>query len=372
MKALNLPSEASVRFSKGIHPELVRPAAERAAELMRAHGGTGATVCRGIVDNYPARLLPRLSSSRLPRCARLLGMSMPVSEVRSILQALEYTVDQAGPDTLRVTVPPHRLDVQAGAADVIEDLARIHGYDHLPATLLTDSLPRQRTNVDLVFEERVRDLLVGAALQEVITYALTQPERETPLALPALEYVRLANPISSERVVMRHSVLAGVLEIVALNLRHTEDVRVFEIGPVYLPRQGEKLPDEPRRLAFVLTGKRRLEFWGNPANVADTQETLDFFDVKGVIEALASDLHLQDVRYAPSKAAYLHGARAAELHVGQRLIGSFGEMHPRAAQTYGLGQRTVLVGELDVEALQASLPARVLLQRGASLPGCPA
>src|SRR5207245_979738 len=102
--------------------------------------------------------------------------------------------------------------------------------------------------------------------------------------------------ISSERVVMRQSVLAGVLEVTAANLRHAGDVRLFEIGFVYLPRAGEKLPDEPRRLALVLTGARRPEFWGDAADTKGTgKEPLDFFDLKGVTEALAADLHLAEV-----------------------------------------------------------------------------
>jgi phenylalanyl-tRNA synthetase beta chain len=356
MKALNLPSEASVRFSKGIHPETVRPAAERAAELMRLHAG--ATICQGTVDNYPAPRPPQIVDLPLASIRRLLGRDLPAGEVQRILQALEYQVVQTSPDTLRATVPPHRLDVEAGAADLIEDLVRIHGYDRLPATLLTDSLPRQRNNTSLTFEERVRDILVGAGLQEVITYSLTMPEREAPLGLPASDYVRLLNPISSERVVMRHSVLAGVLEIAASNLRNTEDVRLFELGPVYLPHQGEKLPDEPRRLALVLTGKRRQEFWadsgaGDPGNVA-----LDFFDLKGVVEALVEDLHLTEVQYLECTVPYLHAGRAAALHAGKLLIGQFGQVHPKVVEAFGMGQRTILAGELDVEALQASLPPR--------------
>src|SRR5262249_4244841 len=155
-----------------------------------------------------------------------------------------------------------------------------------------DQLPEQHTNQALVLEERVRDILVSAGLQEVITYSLTTPEREAPLGLPAAEYVRLLNPISSERVVMRHSVLAGGLEVAAANLRHTEDVRLFEVGPVYLPHAGEKLPDEPRRLALFLCGRRRPEFWAESAEGASPE--LDFFDLKGVVEALLADLHVPE------------------------------------------------------------------------------
>ncbi len=261
MKVLNLPSEASVRFSKGIHPETVRPAAERAAELMRQHAG--ATVCRGLVDVYPSPLPKQVIDLKMSEVRRILGMDLPRAECVRILRALEFQVEEAGADALRATVPLHRLDIQEGPADLIEDLIRLHGYDRLPATLLADELPPQRTNAPLVFEERMRDRLVGLGLQEVITYALTTEEHEKPLGLPPGEYVRLQNPISSEREVMRHSVLSGVLDIAAANLQHTSDVRLFEIGSVYLPRPDRKLPDEPRRLALVLCGVRQQEFWSD-------------------------------------------------------------------------------------------------------------
>jgi phenylalanyl-tRNA synthetase beta chain len=196
---------------------------------------------------------------------------------------------------------------------------------------------------------------VNAGLQEVITYSLTEPSREEPLDLGKGEYVRLSNPISSERVVMRRSVLAGVLEIAAANLRHTENVRLFEIGAVYLPQPGEKLPAEPRRLAIVMTGSRVSEFW---AEGAQSPPALDFFDIKGVVETLARDLHLANVSYGPSLLGHLHPGRAAEwLLAGQR-AGAFGQLHPAVASRYGLGDRAVLAGELDLEAILAKVPER--------------
>src|SRR5207248_3760224 len=129
-------------------------------------------------------------------------------------------------DALRVTAPANRLDLQEGAADLVEEIARLTGYDRLPATLLADPLPQQVGCPELEREEHVRDRLVTLGLQEVITYSLTTPEREAPLAPPDVEYLRLVNPISSERAVMRHTVLAGVLDIVAANLRHTDSVAV--------------------------------------------------------------------------------------------------------------------------------------------------
>src|SRR5204863_8691442 len=171
------------------------------------------TVCRGLVDAYPAPVPPQVIDLKMVEVRRVLGTNFDSQEAARILKALEFKVENVNGDTLRVTTPPHRLDIQAGSADLIEELVRVHGYDRLPATLLADQLPEQHANQSLVFEEHVRDLLVGAGLQEVITYALTTPEREAPLGLPAADYVRLLNPISSERVVMRHSVLASVLEV---------------------------------------------------------------------------------------------------------------------------------------------------------------
>jgi phenylalanyl-tRNA synthetase beta chain len=362
MRALNLPSEASQRFSKGIHPEMVKPALERAADLMRQHAA--GTICQGIVDCYPAPRPAQVVELKRSEIRRILGIDMPLDDVARILRSLEYRLEPAGPDAIKATVPPHRLDVQEGPADLIEDIARLTGYDRLPPTLLADRLPPQTGNAVLTFEERVRDLLVNAGLQESITYALTTPEKESPLhrdgaeesAPSRVEYVRILNPISSERVVMRQTLLAGLLDVAAANLRHTNDVRLYEVGAVFLPRDGAKLPDEPRQLAIVLCGTRRCDFWGEPAEVPNT--ALDFFDLKGMIETVVKGLHIHEVTYQPSKWPALHPGRSAVLLINETAIGHFGELHPKAAQTYELAGRQVLVAELDLDALRAALPPR--------------
>jgi phenylalanyl-tRNA synthetase beta chain len=155
---------------------------------------------------------------------------------------------------------------------------------------------------------------------------------------------------------MRQTVLAGVLEVTAANLKHTDDVSLFEIGPVFLTRPGEKLPDEPRRLAIVLTGRRRAGNWDEPPGEAIA--AADFFDAKGIIEALVEDLHLAKVAYQRSSAPYLHPGKSAELMIEGLAVGSFGELHPRVAEAYGLGDRRVVAGELDFEAIFTAIPDR--------------
>jgi phenylalanyl-tRNA synthetase beta chain len=223
--------------------------------------------------------------------------------------------------------------------------------------LLHDQLPEQVGNRSLDLEEHVRDLLVNMGLQEVITYSLTEPSREEPLIGNQREYIRLANPISSERVAMRQRLLASVLEIASANSKHAEDIQLFEIGAIYLPRPGDKLPNEPRRLAIVMMGKAVPEFWeegGKPGR------KLDFFDLKGVIESLVTDLHLAEVSYRPSTVGYLHPGRAAELLLASESAGHFGQLHPKVASHYGLGDRSVLAAELDLEAILAKIPERFL------------
>jgi phenylalanyl-tRNA synthetase beta chain len=223
----------------------------------------------------------------------------------------------------------------------------------------------------LALEERTRDLLVNAGLQEVVTYSLTVPEREAPLGAGG-DYVRLKNPIHSERAVMRHSLLASVLEATATNLKNTENVRLFEIGYVYLPRQDQPLPDEKLRLCLVMTGRRLPESW---ADSQAPRQPLDFFDLKGVVEALAQGLHLEGVSYRRAAVEFLHPGRSAELLLGGQSVGVLGQLHPRTAQTYAkdweavrLGQQDVLVADLDLEAILKAVPPRHLSRPLSSFP----
>ncbi len=344
-----------MRFSRGIHPDMVPVALARASELMRLHAG--GTVAAGVVDTYPAPPPVRVVELKMGEIRRILGIDMPIDEAARLLGTLDFAVEVVGGESIKATVPPHRLDIQEGPADLIEDLARLHGYDRLPATLLSDQLPPQESNEAVAFEEKLRDRLVSLGLQEIITYSLTTPEREAPLGLPAIDYVKLVNPISSERVALRHSLLTGALEAAANNLRQTDDVRLFEIGSVYLAKPGQKLPDEPRRLGVVLCGKRYAEFWGEAGKT--TPGALDFFDLKGAIDALLADMHLSSVVYRPIKAPALHPGKGAEIVVGNLVLGTLGELHPKVAESFGTGRaRAVLVAELDLEAVRAALPAR--------------
>ena len=357
MQARKISSEAGIRFSRGVHPSQAEVGLRRAAELMRALGS--GVVAQGIVDNYPRQ--PETVRVELPlaEVERLTGVRFRAEEVADILRRLQFGVEQDG-DTLRVTVPDHRMDIGTGVvgqADLVEEITRIYGYDRLPVTLIDDLLPPQHGNPSLAREEQARDLLVSAGLQEVITYRLTTPEREALLvppgaesSLPAAEYVVLANPMTQDRTAMRHTLMAGLLEVAAHNLRHSERLRLFEIGSVYLGRPGELLPEEPRRLGILLLGPRDVPDWDLPAR----EGLLDFFDLKGVVESLLTGLHITGARYAPATHTSFFSGRVAELRIDGESVGVLGEVHPKVRAAFDLPpELPVVVAELDLEALLA-------------------
>lgn len=350
----NLPSEASYRFSRGIHPALAETGLRRCLYWMSAW--SGGQIAPGLLDEYPLPPETPVVKVRESDIRRALGIEIPLDQAKTLLERLEFTCELTQPDTLRVSPPPLRLDIGSGlvgVADVMEEIARLYGYDNIPESRLADPLPPQRGNPSLEAENRLRDTLARLGLQEIITYRLTSPEAESKLLppgspVPPLDYVALANPISPEKRVLRHSVLASALSILQKNARQRDSLGFFEIGAVYLP-QGKELPAEPRRLAIALSGKRYLSAWDAKVGVK-----FDFYDLKGILEALFSALHLS-VSYAPAEHPSFHPGKCAAALTGSTPLGVFGEIHPQVQENYDLAT-PILAADFDLEALFAALP----------------
>lgn len=184
--------------------------------------------------------------------------------------------------------------------------------------------------------------------------ALLTPPGAAP-SLPQAGYVTLANPIAPEKVVMRHTLLAGLLNNAVNNLRYTDRLALFEIGSVYL-KGAERLPDEPLRLGLVLCGPRRPSGWGQ----ADAKP-VDFYDLKGMIETLVHGLHLPNVTYARSTHTSFHPGRSAALVVNGQVMGDFGELHPLVVQAFKI-EGAVYAAELDLQALIGAMPTRFIVR----------
>ncbi len=355
-QALKLPSEASARFGRGVPPAIAEPASRRATELIRSLAG--GTIARGMADCYPAPQAPVAVSLSTADARRILGMEVARDEMARILTALEFRCEPEGEAALRVLAPASRLDIDTGPVgvqDLLEEVARILGYDRIPVTELADTLPPQRNNLAVDLEERVRDLLVGAGLQEIISYRLTTPEREARLApgMPGgeAEYVRLANPISADRVVMRRTLLAGLLESLAQNARLRDRLWFFELGPVFLPEPGQALPLEPRRLAIGMAGPLAPVSWHD-----QEPPRTDFFTLKGMVEALLAGLHLTGVTFEPAELSLYAPGRAARLSVDGVAYGMLGEIHPQVRAAFDVPMQPVCLAELDLERLLQRVP----------------
>lgn len=357
---LKLPSEASLRFGRGLPPEATVIAAQRASELMRQLAG--GVIAAGIADCYPAKQPVRTIDLAPGEVTRLLGIELSRQRTVEILRSLGFTCEAGeDPHPIRVTVPYYRLDVEI-PADLVEEVARVVGYDKIPDTLLRDELPPQRRNLALEGEQRVRDILVGCGLTEVITYSLTNLESVSKLdpakkAADPADYIRLANPLTSEREYLRRTLMNSLLETLRDNLRFTERVAIFEVARVYLPQPGQELPEEPRRLGIAMSGPRHVRSW-----TAKGDELLDFYDLKGIVEALLHHLHITGFAFVPTEHPTFHSGRAAKLVVNGVEIGVLGEVHPLVRENFDLPAQRVCLLEFDLEALLAAVPSSYYYQ----------
>lgn len=347
---LKLRTEASLRFEKGIGREMPEYAQQRALHLFERL--TGGAIAQGLVDNYPGKEPPRTVAVDAARIEQVLGISIPPADVERILRALGFEVELTATG-FTVQPPDWRPDVEI-PDDVIEDVARIHGYENLPATMLRGSLPAAEPQPVPVLRERVRDLVVGLGFQEIITYTLTDMARIERAVAPD-DYLRrnplgVVNPVAAQHTYLRTSLRPGLLDTYAANRRHEEGtLRVFEIGAEYIPVEAG-LPHE-RPVLCALTGGVRETRWGRPSG-----ERVDFFDAKGAIEALLKALGVTGT-YEPLSAHGLLEGHAALVKAGKETIGVVAQVHPETASAFDIDEPVFLL-ELWLEDLVRVLPER--------------
>ena len=354
-----LASEASYRFSRGVHPAMAERGVRLCLKVMQQLAG--GTVAKGLVDEYPLPPKDPIVEITPADAERWLGIHLDTEDMAQILERLEFEVEVQG-DIVRAKTPDHRLDIGEGVigkADLMEEVARIYGYDRIPETQISDTIPPQYGNGLLEREEKIRDVLVKLGLQEIVTYRITSEDREGrrfPIDEPVDDrpFIRLANPITSDRVVMRHSLLASVLEIIERNARIRERIAVFEVGPVYWTSEGEILPEEKNQLVVALTGPRELSTWQG----ADTSP-MDFYDLKGIIEALFEELKIKPRNYLPAEHPSFHPGKCARLMLDGHPVGVLGELHPLVHERYEFAGNAVLIAEMDLDLIMEKIPDAV-------------
>lgn len=344
-KRHDLRTEASSRFERGVDPNLPDKAAARAAELMvQVAGGTAAT---GVQDNYPAAIEPWTVELPLREVPRLLGIELDRDTVVEVLTRIGFAA--AGTDPLTVTVPTYRPDVRR-AADLVEEIARIYGYDKIPETLPHGAggglTPAQRR------ERRIRQLLTGVGYSEANTWSFVGQDELDQLGFaaedPRRRGIPVRNPLRDMEPLLRTTLLPGLLKSARFNLSYGADaIALFEVGKVFLAEPSpadSRIPHQPDRLAFIAVGRF------GPSQLREADRAVDVYTATATWQVLVDSLGLADAELRPAAPAGFHPGRAAEVIVAGEVIGALGEVHPAVARAFGLEGR-VAAGEIDLASL---------------------
>ncbi len=356
-RALGLSTEASYRFERGADIEGPPPALDRAARLIAELAG--GRVARGVLDVYPAPRARREVRLRLARIQRVLGACPPKPQVGEILDRLGFPAEEQD-GGFAVVVPSFRRDVSL-EEDLVEEVARVWGYAEIPSTLPSGTLTLTRRPRSVVVPEAVRRTLTAAGLDEAINISLLDPERLHHLgwAPGDARVVSLQNPLAADRSIMRPTLLFGLLDSVATNVRRQNPhVCLFEIGRVYEAQGPGKLPLEDNRVGVVLTGLRGPWTWHSG------KARVDVFDAKGAVEAVVEALGRGAVTVEalePGSAPYLEEGRGATVVAQGVPVGVFGELHPSVQRAFEL-PAPVFFAELSLDRLDSLEPRRTLIE----------
>jgi phenylalanyl-tRNA synthetase beta chain len=352
---LQFLSEASIRFDKGLNSDLPLAPLKRATHLLLEIAGGRAA--KGIIDVYPGKSEPKPISLTTREVKRLSGLKLSIDEITDVLNALGFECQRgASGSRVLVSAPYWRSDVRC-PADLVEEVTRIVGYDKVPMTRLSSCLPAQESRLSLEarqseLRDTVCDVLTGLGFQEILTYSLVSSEKLQKVWAqiePEITPLKVANPMTREQEYLRTSLRGGLLAALAHNRKFEQaGIRLFEIGKVFLPR-GKDLPEEREILCAVLSGTRAELSWQTD------DESLDFFDAKGVAEGLLNQLGLK-AGFEHSDDDGLHPGRGATVMVEDDRVGIVGDVHPKVAQAFELSDTVCLI-EIDLEELLAKLAA---------------
>jgi phenylalanyl-tRNA synthetase beta chain len=341
-KALGISTEASYRFERGADPGAVLAALDRAAQLIAELAG--GTICDGIVDVYPGQQPLTEIQLRPERVNFVLGTTIEAAEMVQILDRLGFDVDATG-KVYQVVVPTFRSDVTR-EIDLIEEIARVYGYDNIPTTLPKGDIPVPAPTPKTEARRRIKHFLLAAGMMEAVNYSFCDPNCFDKIRLnaddPLRNTLQLRNPLSPEMSVLRTTLTPGLLENAQHNRNHQIDtIALFEIGGVFVHDGEEK---EPERVTGVLAGQIGEGVYSDPYRHPD------FFDIKGLVEGMLEVCGVVDWTLQKTDAPTFHPGRNAEVLLGDRQIGFFGEVHPEVLENYDLPYKAYLF-EFDLEGL---------------------
>lgn len=342
-KWLKVQTDASQRFEKGIDPAFIPKALDYAAYLLQKVAG-GKTV-KGIIDQKTRAFVPKKIICRLKRVNDILGIELSLSRISSLLLSAGMHVIEQSVDQLLVHVPPFRHDLHL-EIDLVEEIARLYGYNNIVKTIPVHISSPLMHCASYQLEKQLRSYLLEEGLQEFITcnlISLEQAKKTSENTLPQSAFISVLHPRSIDQSVLRPFLLPGLLQVVKHNYdRENRDVSGFEMGKVHFHVKDEYI--EQSAIGIILTGKNA------PYHMNPKPQSYDFFDIKGVIENLASLLHIESIVFIPSHLHNFHPNRQAVITCQDSIIGALGELHPEHTSSMGIEQR-IYFAEINVQEL---------------------
>ncbi len=339
-RGFGLSSESSKRFERGINVATIEEASNFAGQMIAELSGGVVVKGEAISNNYEQKDV--VVSITLEKINRSLGTDLTIKEVSTIFNSLGFKHTEEA-EKFVVSIPPRRWDISI-EADLIEEVARIFGYDNLPSTLPTGSSVAGKLSKNQRITRNIRRNLEGKGLSEAISYMLTTPDLATAFVLNKQDVISLDFPMSEERSTARQSLVPGLLKNVSYNqARKQSHVAFYEVGNIFEVLEGQDLPKETKHVSMAISGVWDAKTWDSPA------KTVDFYTLKGITENLLTALDLKDVTFIPTKEyAEMHPGRTAHVKVGETVIGFIGQVHPQFAKEIEIQDTYVCEYDLDL------------------------
>jgi phenylalanyl-tRNA synthetase beta chain len=341
---LNLRTESALRFEKGIDPNNIIDAINKATFLVQKI--CGGNILKDVVDIKENEFLPKKISIRISKANQILGIKLSISEIEEIFKRLEFKLLSTKEDLISLEIPTYRNDIFT-EIDLIEEVARIYGYNNIPIKNPKITIPYLPDDPMYTYESKLKRILTKFGLQEIITTDLISPKLAKIIKDHSSDdLLELLHSKSIDHSVLRSSLLPSMLEVIKHNHDHKVfDVNTFEIGRVHL-KDDQNIFLEKFSLGITLTGKKAPEFWENTEN-----KNLDFFDIKAIIENLFKSLQVKEYSFSPSTNKYFHPFRQASITIDDIEIGTIGQIHPSfALKNFDL-QKPIYFSEINLSSL---------------------
>ncbi len=352
-KFLGLSTEASYRFERGADIGGTTRALQRVLSLIS--NLAGGRIAGGVVDVFPGKKPPATISLRTEKANALLGITLTREEIRGHLQSLEMAVEDSGKDDLTVTPPSFRVDILR-EVDLIEEVARLYGFNHIPVTFPSIRPSAETEAPELRLRDAIRPIMTGLGFSEIITYSFISPdsvermgaEKDSDLA----SFTVIMNPLSMDQSVLRTSLIPGLLGAIKTNLNHGErNLKLFEWGKLFFQKEKDRQPVEKLALITALTGSYGGKRWYG------LERQADFYDIKGAAEVLLNEIGLSDLHFARGEnLCALDPDYSCEISVAGKTLGRLGKMSSRVIEAYGLREENIFIFEVDIETLLSVQP----------------